>query len=170
VPVASIGRLYRGLLDGLAVIAGAIMGVIAVMIVYDVTIRNLGFQPPPHTLTLTEYCLLYVLMLGAPWLVRVKGHVYIELLSAAVPAAVGRWMARLVYLLCVVTCAIICWYAADATLVAFRRGDIDVRSFDMPRWALLAVMPLSFFLMAVEFARFLVGRDDMYTGVAGIHE
>jgi TRAP-type C4-dicarboxylate transport system permease small subunit len=165
-----VGRLYRGLLNGLAALAGTIMGLLALMIVYDVVVRNLGFQPPPHTLTLTEYGLLYIVMLGAPWLVRIKGHVYIELLSAAVPAPVQRVMAKTVYLLCVATCAVLAWYAAETAWQAFARGDTDVRSFDMPRWPLIAVMPLSFLLMALEFGRFLVGRDDMYTGEAGIHE
>jgi TRAP-type C4-dicarboxylate transport system permease small subunit len=168
--MAMLGRLYTGLLNGLAAIAGTIMGLLALMIVYDVIVRNLGFQPPPHTLTLTEYGLLYIVMLGAPWLVRVKGHVYIELLSAAVPEPVQRAMAKTVYLLCVLTCAVLAWYAGETTWQAFTRGDVDVRSFDMPRWLLIAVMPASFLLMAVEFGRFLIGRDDMYTGEAGIHE
>ena len=79
-----IETAYVRLLQGLAAVAGVIMGATAVMIVFDVTVRNLGFQPPPHTLTFTEYGLLYVTMLGAPGLVRTKGHVYIELVTAAV--------------------------------------------------------------------------------------
>jgi hypothetical protein len=40
----------------------------------------------------------------------------------------------------------------------------------MPLWLLTASIPLSFGLMTVEFARFLLGLDSMHTGRAGIHE
>ncbi len=158
------------LLQGMAAVAAAIMGATALMIVFDVTIRNLGFQPPPHTLTLTEYGLLYTTMLGAPWLVRVKGHVYIELVTAAVGPVVRQVMSKLVALLCVVVCGLLFYYAAGVSLVEFRRGDYDIRSFDVPRWILTACMPLGFGLMTIEFARFLFGRESMHSGEAGIHE
>ncbi|MCG8689664.1 MAG: TRAP transporter small permease [Minwuiales bacterium] len=165
-----IETAYVRLLQGLAAVAGVIMGATAVMIVFDVTVRNLGFQPPPHTLTFTEYGLLYVTMLGAPWLVRTKGHVYIELVTAAVGPRVRAVMSRLVALLCLVVCATLCYYAAGSTWIDFQRGDMDIRSYDMPRWILMACMPLGFGLMSVEFARYLLGFDSLHTGEAGIHE
>lgn len=165
-----IARYYLRLLQALAAIAGGVMFLMGLMIVYDVVVRNLGFQPPPHTLTITEYALLYVTMLAAPWLVREKGHVYIELVTAAVKPRVRWAMAKLVYLLCVMVCLILFYYALDVTLVELGRGEVDIRSFDMPRWLLILCMPIGFLLMAIEFARFLVGIDTMHTGEAGIHE
>jgi C4-dicarboxylate transporter DctQ subunit len=169
-PVATASALYLGLLELLAVVAGVLLAAIAVAIVVDVVVRNLGLQPPAHTLTLTEYGLLYVTMLGAPWLVREKGHVYIELLTAAVSPRARFWLTRVVYALCVLTCAVIFWFSLDVTIAHYQRDVIDVRSFDMPRWLLTASMPLSFGLMTIEFARFLIGLDSMHTGQAGIHE
>jgi C4-dicarboxylate transporter DctQ subunit len=169
-PVAAASALYLGLLELLAVVAGVLLAAIAVAIVVDVVVRNLGLQPPAHTLTLTEYGLLYVTMLGAPWLVREKGHVYIELLTAAVSPRTRFWLTRVVYALCVLTCAVVFWFSLDVTIAHYQRDVIDVRSFDMPRWLLTASMPLSFGLMTIEFARFLIGLDSMHTGQAGIHE
>ena len=166
----TFGALYVGLLRTLALLAGVTMAATAVMIVFDVTARNLGFQPPPHTLTLTEYALLYTTLLGAPWLVRIRGHVYIELVTAAVSPGVRAVMSRIVSAGCVVVCLVMAWYAFDVTLSDYQRGTDDIRSFDMPRWLLLAAMPIGFGLMAIEFGRFLIGREIMHTGEAGIHE
>lgn len=166
----TVSVLYVRLLRALALLAGLMMAATALMIVFDVTARNLGFQPPPHTLTLTEYALLYTTMLGAPWLVRIRGHVYIELLTAAVGPGARAVMSRLVSAGCVIVCLVMAWYALDVTLSDFRRGTDDIRSFDMPRWLLLAAMPLGFGLMAIEFGRFLTGRAQLHTGEAGIHE
>jgi C4-dicarboxylate transporter, DctQ subunit len=169
-PLATASALYLGLLELLAVVAGVLLAAIAVAIVIDVAVRNLGLQPPAHTLTLTEYGLLYVTMLAAPWLVREKGHVYIELLTAAVSPRTRFWLTRVVYALCVLTCAVVFWFSLDVTIAHYQRDVIDVRSFDMPRWLLTASMPLSFGLMTIEFARYLIGLDSMHTGQAGIHE
>jgi C4-dicarboxylate transporter DctQ subunit len=90
-----------------------------------------------------------VTMLAAPWLVREKGHVHIELLTAALSPRARFWVTRAVYALCVLTCIVIFWFGLEVTVDQWRRGVIDVRSFDMPRWLLTASMPLSFGLMAI---------------------
>ncbi|MGH6916784.1 MAG: TRAP transporter small permease, partial [Geminicoccaceae bacterium] len=122
-----VAALYWRLLELLAVVAGVLLSAMALAIVVDVVMRNLGFQPPAHTLTLTEYGLLYVTMLGAPWLVREKGHVYIELVTAAVGPRTRFWLTRVVYLLCVLTCAVIFWFALEVTIAHYQRDVIDVR-------------------------------------------
>ena len=168
--MATVATLYWRLLQLLAVVAGALLATMAFAIVLDVGMRNLGLQPPAHTLTLTEYGLLYVTMLGAPWLVREKGHVYIELVTAALSPRARFRLTRGVYALCVLTCAVIFYFSLEVTISHYERDVIDVRSFDMPRWLLTASIPLSFGLMTLEFARFLLGLDSMHTGHAGIHE
>jgi C4-dicarboxylate transporter, DctQ subunit len=168
--MATVATLYRRLLEALAIIAGVVLAAMAFAIVVDVIVRNVGLQPPAHTLTLTEYGLLYLTMLAAPWLVREKGHVYIELVTAALSPRARFWLTRVVYALCVLTCAVIFWFGLEVTLAHYQRAVIDVRSFDMPRWLLTASIPLSFGLMTIEFARYLLGLDSMHTGQAGIHE
>jgi TRAP-type C4-dicarboxylate transport system permease small subunit len=168
--VRTVAALYRRLLVALAAVAGVMLAAMALAIVVDVVLRNLGFQPPGHTFTLTEYSLLYVTMLAAPWLLRAKGHVHIELLTAAVSPRSRFWLTRVVYALCVLTCAVIFWFGLEVSIDQWQRAVIDVRSFDMPRWLLTASIPLSFGLMTVEFGRYLIGLDSMHTGQAGIHE
>jgi hypothetical protein len=50
------------------------------------------------------------------------------------------------------------------------RRDYDVRAYYFPRWILTASFPLSFGMMAIEFTRFVVGRELMHSGHAGIHD
>ena len=40
---------------------------------------------------------------------------------------------------------------------------IDVRSIDMPQWILFGPMPVCFFFLTIEFIRYLIGIDDMYS-------
>jgi TRAP-type C4-dicarboxylate transport system permease small subunit len=63
---------------------------------------------------------------------------------------------------CVAVAAILAWFGGVITLQDFLGNEKDVRSFDMPRWMLIAFMPLSFGMMAIEFLRLLVRGESPY--------
>ena len=54
-----------------------------------------------------------------------------------------------------------------ATLVT---GQTDTRGEDMPLWTLLFPIPFCFFLVAIEFCRYLFGLDDMYGDRTDVRE
>jgi C4-dicarboxylate transporter, DctQ subunit len=157
-----ISRAYDAVLYGMAWLAGGLMVAMMAMIVLDVALRNLGYQSSAHFFTFTEYFLLLIPLLGAPWLVREKGHIYIELLIVALPVVAQRVLVFWVVIACVAVAAILAWYGGAITLQDYAGNEKDVRSFDMPRWMLMASMPLSFGMMALEFARLLVRRESPY--------
>ena len=41
------------------------------------------------------------------------------------------------------------------------RGEVEMRSLDMPRWALFAPVTIGFGMMAVEFLRCMLRGDSM---------
>jgi TRAP-type C4-dicarboxylate transport system permease small subunit len=146
----------------MALAAGVLMVAMMGMIVADVVLRNLGYQSSAHFFTFTEYFLLLIPLLGAPWLVREKGHIYIELLVGALGPGARRRVLRLILALSLGVCLVLAWYGGAITVQNFVQNEKDVRSFDMPRWMLMAAMPLSFGMMALEFLRLLVRRESPY--------
>ncbi len=163
-------RWIDRLCDLLAIFAGSYLVVIMFAIVFQASARSLGFSGSSHIFTFTEYGLLYIVMAGAPWLARLKGHVFIEMFTAALPPNVAPLFSRFVSFVCVIICAVLVWYTLQATLKAYRFGDADMRSIDMPKWLLLGSMPICFFLMAVQFTRFVFGPETLHSGKAGVHE
>lgn len=168
--MAALLRLYKFVIDAMAVIAGLTLVWLMVSVVVSVGMRNAGIQPYAWLFTSAEYGLLYMTMLGAPWLVRERGHVHIELLTSALPETPQRLVSRGVAILCVAVCALLAWKGAELFLTNIERNDFDVRAYFFPRWMLTVTFPISFGLMAVEFAKFVVGEELMHTGQAGIHE
>jgi C4-dicarboxylate transporter DctQ subunit len=168
--MTAIRRAYDWLLYAMAAVAGATLIWLMVAVVLSVVMRNAGVQPWAWLFTSTEYGMLYLTMLGAPWLVREKGHVHIELLTAALPEPAMRAVSRGVAALCVVVSAVLAWKGAELCLTNIARNDYDVRAYYFPRWILTAAFPIAFGMMAIEFARFVVGRDLLHTGEAGIVE
>lgn len=163
-------KIIDKICDFLAILAGIYLVAIMFAIVYQATSRSLGYSGSSHVFTFSEYGLLYIVMAASPWLVRMKGHVYIELLTAAIPKPAAFTFSRVVTLLCVVICLLLVWYTGEATLKAYTRSDFDMRSLDMPKWLLLISMPICFALMACQFLRFVFGEDTLHSGEAGVHE
>ncbi len=163
-------RIYLAVLYGLATVSGLVLVWIMVSVIASVVMRNIGVQPFAWLFTSAEYGLLYMTMLGAPWLVREKGHVHIELVTAALPETPRRLLSRVVAATCVLVCVILTWKGVELVMTNLERGDFDTRAYYYPRWLLTIAFPVSFGLMALEFSRFVFGHDLMHSGEAGIHE
>ena len=157
-------RLHDFLIFAMAVASGAILLWLMIAVIASVGIRNAGVQPWAWLFLSTEYGLLYLTMLGAPWLVREKGHVHIDIAVAALPDGARDVASRVVAAACVVVCATLAWKGVDLVSSNIERNDFDVRAYFTPRWLLTISLPVSFGFMAVEFTRFVVSREVMHKG------
>ena len=128
--------------------------------------RNLGYQSSAHFFTFTEYALLMLPCMGAPWLVREKGHIYVEILLMHLSPRPRRWMTMGIGVACVAVCLVIAWYGFEVTWTDFRQAERDVRSLDMPRWLVIGWIPVAFLMMAIEFTRFLWRGEDFLAPLA----
>ena len=151
---------YDAILYGMAYLAGFLMAAMMVVITIDIILRNLGYQSSAHFFTFTEYALLVVPCLGAPWLVREKGHIYVEIVLMALPPGGRKALSWLIGVACILVCATVAWYGFSVTLNDYLQSEKDVRSMDMPRWMVVGFIPLAFSMMVLEFLRFLVRRED----------
>ncbi len=165
-----IVRAYDAVLYGMAWAAGFLMAAMMVVIFVDVVLRNLGYQSSAHFFTFTEYALLAVPCLGAPWLVREKGHIYVEIVFMYIGARQRIALRYLIGALCIIVCAVLAWYGSLVTIGDFMQNEKDVRSLDMPRWMVVGFIPLAFAMMAIEFLRFLVRRENFLGALGGSSE
>ena len=159
-PVTTLAKLYDRLILAMAWLAGALLVLMFIAIVLDVVLRNLGMQSSAHLFTFTEYALLMVPCFGAPWLVRERGHVFVEIGLNALSVAARQRALALIGIVCIAVCLVLAWYGFDVAWRNFQLNDKDVRSFDAPRWALVICIPISFLFMATEFARHLIRGGD----------
>ena len=163
-------RLYDRLIVGLATIAGLLIAAVCLLIVYDVITRNLGMQPPASTVALTEYAMLYFTMAAAPYLVRIKGHIVVEIVYQHISPAGRRMLDRFILVLCMLVALIVSALAWVLLVEALQRGEIEVRSLDAPRWILFAPLAAGFALMATEFLRLLLKSDSVFVSAADQRE
>ncbi len=146
-----------------AYFACAVVVCIFVMIVIDVTLRKFGMTPPGFTLTVVEYALLYFAMSSAPWLVRQRGHVAIEAVVAILPRVMQIFLAKVVYLACMVVSIMFAYYSTVLLAEALATMESDIRGVEVPLWMLFAPMPITFALVGLEFLMYLIGLRSYYT-------
>ena len=160
--MASLVAGYNAVLNGLRVLSGVVIFTVFLLIVADVFMRLVGIPPWTYISAIVEYGLLWFTMLAAPYLVRIKGHVFIDAITQLLPAAPQRVMAKIAYAICIVSCLVYFWFSLLLLIEAIMTGQIDTRGEDMMQWTLLLPIPICFFLVTIEFGRYLIGIDTMY--------
>ena len=142
--------------------SGVVIFIVFALIVADVFMRLLSIPPWTYIAAIVEYGLLWFTMLAAPWLVRVKGHVFIDAITVMLPPGAQRVLAKVAYILCICTTLMMAYYTFGLLVEAISEGQIDTRGEDMMLWTLLLPLPFCFAMVAIEFIRYLIGIDSMY--------
>lgn len=157
-----LSRLYDAVIFGMAWLAGFLLVAMMVVITVDVVFRGPPFnlQTPAMFFTFTEYALLFVPCLGAPWLVREKGHVFVEIGLMFLSRASRRRALVVIAVFSIAICLVMAWFGFEVAIRDFVENRQDTRSFDVPRWILVVWIPIAFLAMAIEFARFLWRGED----------
>lgn len=146
-----LSELYGKLLDILAVIAALTLLAMVIIITGDILLRNLFVRGLLWANEVSEYALYLITLLTAPWLLRRGQHVRLDLLLTAVPKSKAWLLEAAGDIAGFIVCLIMIRYGALMTLDAFRSGSITIKNLVFPEWWLLAPLPITFVLLAVEF-------------------
>ncbi len=150
--------------------SGLIVLVIFVLITLDVLLPLVGIQPWDGTLGVVEYGLLWFTILAAPWLARIKGHVFIDAVAVMLPPAVKKVTSKIAYLVAITGSLMLAYYSWLLLVESYVDENIDERSIELMLWWIYAPMPICFALVAIEFTRYLIGIDDMYGSRTDVKE
>jgi len=168
VQVLSIAHLW--LINTFKFISGMIVLAIFVLIALDVILPLVGIQPWDGTLGVVEYGLLWFTILAAPWLARIKGHVFIDAVAEMLPPGAKKVTSKIAYLVAITGSLMLAYFSWLLMVEAFIDENIDERSIELMLWWLYAPMPICFALVAIEFIRYLIGIDDMYGSRTDVKE
>ena len=126
--MGAVVSAYNALINLLRILAGVVVFTIFVLICIDVLLRLLGhyvgMQPWTYSVPVVEYGLLWFAMLAAPYLVRIKGHVFIEAVTSIVPPRAHWVMAKLSYSFCIIASLVFAWFAWGVFIEAFERETL----------------------------------------------
>ena len=143
--------------------AGLGFAVLALMISVDIVLRNLGILNFPWLLEVSEYVVYIATFLAAPWVLHQSAHVRVDVLLNLVPRGVAIAMEIVADLIGLATSLVFAYYSFRATSASFGSDHLIFKELVILEWPLLAAMPLSGLLLAIEFVRRL--RRALHGGI-----
>ena len=155
--MAALRDGYARLLNACGTLAGLIFAAMAVLVSTDVLIRNLGFGNFPWVIEVVEYALFVATFLATPWVLHEAAHVRVDLLVTSVPPRIARSMELAMDATGLAISLTFLYYGFAAALDAYRIGSLIFKELIVAEWWLLAVIPASMLLLAIEFLRRLFG-------------
>ena len=130
-----------------------LLGAMALLVTLDVVLRNVGLGTIAWVNEVSEYSLPVATLLVAPWLLQRNEHVRLDVLLASLPGRISRILERCIDVIGIAICAVFVWYGVRLIFDSASIGSMVVKTLAIPEWWQYALVPVSFFLLAVEFAR-----------------
>lgn len=138
------------------------------LVVISVTQRFFGLNPIRSAIPVVEYLLLYIPLFVAPYLLRNKGHVYVELGMVIFPSGLPRLiLEKLIYLVCLAISAAVLYGSIKLFSLAYEFKYVDIRGIDIPEYYGYLPFVISFSLCMYEFARYLFTSKSYYQRNSG---
>lgn len=144
--------------DALAVLAGALLCALVLLVCADVTSRTFHLVPMPWAPDFSEYALYGITFLGAPWVLREEGHIAIEIVVERLAPAARRTARRAVELLGALVCAVLFYYACRQLGRSYAAHNLVYETFAFPEWWQYVLPPPIFALLFALYVRQLLGR------------
>ena len=146
-----LNDLFGSLLEIFALLGCALLFAMMLMICADVGLRTVGWGSVPWANELSEYILYVSTFLAAPWLLRWGKHVRLDLVLRALPTHLGWLMEWLVDMVGIAVCATLGVAGMRILLASQANGNIILKTITFTEWWLMIPIPLTFFLLTLEF-------------------
>ena len=148
---AIVRRGFERVAAVLAAVAGGLILAMSLWITYDVLSRYFFDVASPWSFDLSEYSLVWITFLGAPWVLMQDRHVRIEILVDVLPVPAQRALGVAVSIVAIGVCVVLTWRTGIAAVEYFRNDIMMPRIWRIPRIWPYAVVPIGSALLACAF-------------------
>ncbi len=160
------GAIFDRIIGFLAAVAG--VAVIAIMLImcYEVISRYFFRRAPGWPVEVCEYLLLVIAFLGAAWLLKIGGHVSVDVVVGHLNPKAQVLLNIATSAIGVIICLAIAWYGLETTIDHFQRGIAVQKVLRVPKAPLLALISLGTFLLSIQFLRQTYGYVRSWKTIA----
>jgi TRAP-type transport system small permease protein len=146
-----LSAMFGRLLDALAMAAALILLAMVAIVTADIVLRNSTGGGFAWANEVSEYALYLMTLLTAPLLLRRGQHVRLDVILTLVPPRVAWLMEAAGDALGFCVSVVLVRYGLAMTADSARLGAITIKNLVFPEWWLLAPLPATFALLAIEF-------------------
>lgn len=160
------GAIFDYVIDATAGVAGGLVIVLMLIMCYEVAMRYFFRQPPVWAIEVCEYLLLLLTFLGAAWLLKMGGHVRVDIILGRLNPKAQTLLNIVTSGLGVIICLLLAWYGGKTTWDHFQRGILVAKTLTIPKAPLLAFISVGCFLLSIQFLRQTYGYIRSWRALA----
>jgi C4-dicarboxylate transporter DctQ subunit len=144
---------FDWIIDIMAFVAGILLVATVLIVCIEICMRYFIQKPQVWTVEVCEYILFGIAFLGAPWLLKLGGHISVDVVTERLGSK-GQGRLRLLSMVAgVLTSAIICWFSLATAWDCYKCGVLVTKILTIPKHYFLILIFLGYFFLLVEFAR-----------------
>ncbi len=150
-----VARRYDNILAQIeaffAVVAAILLFAMIATVSYDVIGRQFFSSPGPWAVELSEYIMLYLTFLLAPWVLRQDGHVRVDILVNRLGLRTRFLFSLVAGFAAAIACLVLFWFSLEVAVESYQRGVMLRKVLQVPQYVLLAIIPLGSLFLFLRF-------------------
>lgn len=148
-----INRIIDICIEVLSAIAALALAFLLIGICYSTFSRVAFNNPLSNLVEYSTYSLIYVTFLGAPKILKNKGHINLDIVINYLPAKVNNVLSMIVNVVGTIISAFIFYFGL---LVVTDNYNFKIKVMDSmgtPMWLLTVAIPIGMFFITVQYVR-----------------
>lgn len=145
--------IYDKILNVLVIFATFLVIFDTVIVSIDVLMRSAFGTTWKGFFEIAEYSLLWMAFLGAAWLMRINGHVRVDLILSRMKPKPKVMINIISSIICALVFMVIIWYSAKITLHDYQVGFNLSSLLTPPKWPVEMIIPIGSFLLLIQLLR-----------------
>ncbi len=148
-----LNKIFDYSSNGLAFLGGVLFIFIMIITVVEVVMRYIFNSSLSWSLEIVQFSLLWIAFLATAWVLKRNGHVKMDIIINLLNPRIQPIFNAITYTIGAMTCFLLTGYGVVLTLDYFHKGSFFQGSLESPKFIVLAVIPIGFFLLAIEFLK-----------------
>ena len=146
-----IFRVVDKIAEQSATCSGYIVGLMMLIICYEIFFRYLLNRPTTFAYDVTEYLIVYSTFMAAPWLLKTKVHVHVTILTEHLSSRTQVFLEMVTSILGFAVCVVMCIESIVDVWELIRDNVWIIRPLSIPKFITRLPIPYSTFLLAIYF-------------------
>ena len=146
-------KFFDKLLNIMAALAGVILVFITAAVCYTIGMRFLFKQTTIWIIPITEYALLWIVFLGATWLLKQGGHITTDIIYVHLSEKNKRYLDCAMSVIGGLACALMLLFGIHHLYDCIANKVTDVRAMTIPKADVFIIIPMGSLLLTVQFFR-----------------
>ncbi len=151
-------KFFDKLLDTMAALAGVILVFITAAVCYTIGMRFLFKQTTIWIIPITEYALLWIVFLGATWLLKQGGHITTDIIYVHLSEKNKRYLDFAMSVIGGLACALMLLFGINHLYDCIVNRVTDVRAMTIPKADVFIIIPIGSLLLTIQFFRTAWGK------------